>query len=93
MGLKVGITGQSGFMGSHLCNFLKTKENQIEIIDFKRNFFESDVDLESFVKKCDVIVHIAAMNRHEDQEVIYNTLLKRIKIIYMESQKEMVDSY
>jgi len=79
MGLKVGITGQSGFMGSHLCNFLKTKENQIEIIDFKRNFFESDVDLESFVKKCDVIVHIAAMNRHEDQEVIYNTNVGLVK--------------
>ena len=79
MGLKVGITGQSGFMGSHLCNFLKTKEDQIEIIDFKRNFFESDVDLESFVKKCDVIVHIAAMNRHEDQEVIYNTNVGLVK--------------
>lgn len=71
--IKVGITGQGGFMGGHLYNFLGTKSEEIERISFKRNYFENDADLQKFVKSCDVIVHIAAMNRHEDQQVIYNT--------------------
>ena len=71
--IKVGITGQGGFMGSHLYNFLGTKSEEIERVNFKRNYFENDADLQNFVKSCDVIVHIAAMNRHEDQQVIYNT--------------------
>ncbi|WP_298418032.1 NAD-dependent epimerase/dehydratase family protein [uncultured Kordia sp.] len=71
--IKVGITGQNGFMGGHLYNFLGTKEEEIERIAFQRDFFTSENDLQQFVKSCDVIVHIAAMNRHEDQQVIYDT--------------------
>jgi UDP-2-acetamido-2,6-beta-L-arabino-hexul-4-ose reductase len=71
--IKVGITGQGGFMGSHLYNFLGTKSEEIDRIPFKRGFFENEKELQNFVKACDVIVHLAAMNRHEDQQVIYNT--------------------
>lgn len=71
--IKVGITGQGGFMGSHLYNFLGTKTEAIERISFQRNYFEDEAEMQNFVKSCDVIVHIAAMNRHEDQQVIYNT--------------------
>lgn len=71
--LTVGITGQGGFMGSHVYNFLGTKTEEIERVSFQRNYFEKEADLEKFVKSCDVIVHIAAMNRHEDQQVIYDT--------------------
>ncbi len=70
--IKVGITGQAGFMGSHLYNYLGTKED-VQLIDFKRSFFEDDKSLQKFVSSCDVVLHIAAMNRHEDQQVIYNT--------------------
>ena len=70
--IKVGITGQGGFMGRHLYNFLGTKTETIERISFQRNYFEDEVEMQNFVKSCDVIVHIAAINRHEDQEVIYN---------------------
>src|SRR5690606_32209575 len=31
-----------------------------------------------FVKKCDVIVHLAAMNRHNDPQVIYDTNLRLV---------------
>ena len=71
--LTVGITGQGGFMGSHVYNFLGTKTEEIERVSFQRNYFEKEIDLQNFVKSCDVIVHIAAMNRHEDQQVIYDT--------------------
>lgn len=71
--IKVGITGQGGFIGRHLYNFLGTKAEEIERISFQRNYFENQPELQKFVKSCDVIVHIAAMNRHEDQQVIYDT--------------------
>ena len=71
--VRVGVTGQGGFMGSHLYNFLGTKSTEIKRISFKRNYFEDEVELQNFVKSCDVIVHIAAMNRHEDEQVLYNT--------------------
>lgn len=70
--LKVGITGQNGFMGSHLHNYLGLKENIVRI-NFEKEYFEKDILLNDFVKNCDVIVHIAAMNRHQDQQVIYDT--------------------
>lgn len=70
--IKVGITGQAGFMGTHLFNYLGLKDD-IERISFFDEYFDDEHNLKSFVKKCDVIVHLAAMNRHEDQNVIYET--------------------
>lgn len=70
--MKVGITGQSGFIGTHLFNYFGLKEG-IERIPFEDTYFEDKSALESFVKNCDVIVHLAAMNRNSDPQVIYNT--------------------
>jgi UDP-2-acetamido-2,6-beta-L-arabino-hexul-4-ose reductase len=69
---KIGITGQAGFVGNHLFTTLSLDEN-IELIPFERSFFLDDKKLETFISSCDVIVHLAAMNRHEDANVIYNT--------------------
>jgi UDP-2-acetamido-2,6-beta-L-arabino-hexul-4-ose reductase len=71
--LKVGITGQNGFIGQHLYNTLGLFNNEFERIDFNKTFFDSSEKLDSFIKKCNVIVHLAAMNRHGDPQVIYNT--------------------
>jgi len=104
--IRVGITGQSGFMGSHLYNYLGLKDD-IERIYFKKNYFEDDILLQSFVKNCDVIVHIAAMNRHDDPQVIYDTnvnLVMKItevcdkinvapKIIFSSSTQEERDNF
>lgn len=76
--IKIGITGQAGFMGTHLFNYLNLKED-VELVPFKDNYFKSIEILENFVKQCDTIVHLAAMNRHEDQNVIYETNLKLVK--------------
>ena len=78
--IKVGITGQNGFIGSHLYNLLGTKE-LIDRIPFNRSYFENSESLISFVKKCDVIVHIAAMNRHENQQFIYDTNVNLVKLL------------
>ncbi|AIZ42293.1 polysaccharide biosynthesis C-terminal domain-containing protein [Cellulophaga baltica] len=69
---KVGITGQAGFVGNHLYTTLSL-DDTIELIPFERSFFEDSKALEDFVSTCDTIVHLAAMNRHEDANVIYAT--------------------
>ncbi|MFK7812420.1 MAG: NAD-dependent epimerase/dehydratase family protein [Maribacter sp.] len=69
---KIGITGQAGFVGNHLFTTLSLDET-VELIPFKREYFDHQESLESFVEQCDTIVHLAAMNRHEDMNVIYNT--------------------
>ena len=71
--LKIGITGQAGFVGKHLFNTLALFPEEFERVDFKKYFFDSEQQLNDFVSKCDVIVHLAAMNRHNDPQVIYDT--------------------
>jgi UDP-2-acetamido-2,6-beta-L-arabino-hexul-4-ose reductase len=76
--LKVGITGQSGFIGTHLFNFLSLKKDEITLIPYKDEYFQNPSELGSFVKQCDTIVHLAAMNRHGDPQVIYDINLKLV---------------
>ncbi len=68
---KIGITGQKGFVGSHLYNTLGLYPEQFERVDFHKEYFENEKDLDHFVSQCDVIIHLAAMNRDPDPEVIY----------------------
>lgn len=87
--LKVGITGQPGFVGTHLYNTLGLSPDEFERISFADSFFQDEVALRGFVKQCDVIVHLAAMNRHPDPQVIYETnlLLVRQLIDAMEAER------
>lgn len=78
MTIKVGITGQSGFMGTHLFNYLGLQEN-IEQVPFKDDFFQDEKTLADWVQKCDAIVHLAAMNRHGDPQVIYDTNIELVQ--------------
>jgi len=71
--IKVGITGQNGFVGSHLYNTLGLFPEEFERVDFQKEFFEDKTKLDEFTSKCDVIVHLAAMNRHESEQFIYET--------------------
>jgi UDP-2-acetamido-2,6-beta-L-arabino-hexul-4-ose reductase len=76
--MKIGITGQSGFVGTHLFNYLGLQEN-VERIHFKDEYFADEKQLKQFVQTCDVIVHLAAMNRHGDSHVIYDTNIRLVK--------------
>lgn len=71
--LKIGITGQAGFVGTHLYNTLGLYTNEFERIPFKKEYFSNSENLNKFVAQCDVIVHLAAMNRHNDSQIIFNT--------------------
>ena len=80
---RVGITGQSGFIGSHLYNTLSLYPDEIELVKFERSYFENSMQLKEFVDQCDTIVHLAALNRHENPGEIYNTNIKLIdKLIH-----------
>ncbi len=70
---KIGITGQNGFVGSLLYNTLGLRPEEFTRVDFGKDFFDDEAKLDAFVTQCDVIVHLAAMNRHESQEFIYET--------------------
>lgn len=71
--LKIGITGQAGFIGKHIYNTLGLTPEKYERIAFKKEYFDVENDLDAFVSNCDVIIHLAAMNRHNDVNIIYNT--------------------
>ena len=71
--LKIGITGQAGFIGTHLYNSLGLFPEDFERVPFNNDFFSNQQQLEQFVSQCDVIVHLAAMNRHNDPKVLYDT--------------------
>lgn len=86
--MRVGITGQAGFVGTHLYNHLKLQPEKYVLIAFEDSFFDDIEKLSDFVKQCDVIVHLAAMNRHKSEQVIYDTniRLNRMLVDALESE-------
>src|SRR5690554_3524377 len=70
---RIGITGQNGFIGKYLYNTIGLYPMEFEHIEFVREYFEDESKLDAFVSQCDVIVHLAALNRHSDSEVIFAT--------------------
>jgi UDP-2-acetamido-2,6-beta-L-arabino-hexul-4-ose reductase len=73
MKIKVGVTGQGGFIGQHLFNTLGLFPDEFERIEYARDYFDDQKLLTEFVSKCDVIIHLAAVNRHNDPQLIYDT--------------------
>jgi len=100
--MKILITGANGFVGKNLQICLK--EEKIPFITFVRT--DSDEDLETKIKCCDFIVHLAGINRpkNECEFVEGNTdLTKRIAkvllnqklktpIIYSSSTQAQLDN-
>jgi Nucleoside-diphosphate-sugar epimerases len=76
--LKIGITGQTGFIGTHLFNFLALQK-EVVLVPFKDEYFQDSNKLGTFVSECDAVVHLAAMNRHGNPQVIYDTNIGLVK--------------
>ena len=74
--IRIGITGQTGFIGKHLYNTIAFYPNEFERVPFEKYYFDDNELLNAFVKKCDVIVHLAGMNRHNDPDHIYATNIR-----------------
>ena len=88
--IKVGITGQGGFIGTHLYNTLKLYPKEFEIIDCHISYFEDEHKLDRFVSNCDTIVHLAAMNRHKSQQVIYDANIKLVDNLIASCKKAAI---
>ena len=82
---KIGITGQNGFIGSHLYRWISILYKNFKLIEFNREIFESQIELDEFVSSCDIIVHLAGINRHDDENYIY---LKNLELT-----NKLIDSF
>ena len=76
--IRVGITGHNGFIGYHVTQHLRLEPDKYEIIPFERDAFEDEAKLQAFVTSCDKIIHLAAMNRGDEQE-IYQTNISLVQ--------------
>jgi UDP-2-acetamido-2,6-beta-L-arabino-hexul-4-ose reductase len=64
--IRTGITGINGFIGSNLRRYLAYFGEGIEIVEFSRDWFDQPDRMDAFLASCDVVVHLAAVNRHPD---------------------------
>lgn len=91
--IRIGITGQTGFVGTHLFNTIGLFKEEFEQVPFEDTFFQTVERLRNFVKGCDVIVHLAAMNRHTDQQLLYKTNIGLVKQLIDAMEAEKVRPY
>lgn len=76
--IRVGITGQPGFVGTHLFNALGDNPEVFQRVPFEDAFFENESLLRTFVRKCDVIVHLAAMMRSPIEGEVYKVNMRLV---------------
>lgn len=87
--MRIGITGQTGFIGTWLYNTLGLY-SEFERVPFEDSYFDDEQQLREFVKKCDTIVHLAAMNRHPDEQIIYETNIRLVSSLINAMEFEAV---
>jgi UDP-2-acetamido-2,6-beta-L-arabino-hexul-4-ose reductase len=88
--IHIGITGQPGFVGTHLYNELGLYPDEFQRIPFEDAYFQSEEQLRAFVRSCDVIVHLAAMNRHPDAQVLHDTNVRLVEQLIAAMEAEQV---
>lgn len=91
--IRVGITGQPGFVGTHLYNELGLFPEEFQRIHFEDSYFQNEGQLRDFVRSCDVIVHLAAMNRHADVQVLYDTNISLVNKLIVAMEIEGVNPH
>lgn len=74
--MKIGITGQNGFIGYHLTQTINYKCSDYTLVPFQKSLFEDEDSLLKFVSSCDVIVHLAGVNRAQTNEEVYDANIK-----------------
>lgn len=80
--MRIGITGASGFIGSHLLCALKQRRD-VSVSTFQRNGknpFDAS-RLKSFVKNKDLIYHLAGVNRGTDEEILHDNVMGTFKLV------------
>src|SRR4051812_35063220 len=75
----IGITGQNGFVGSHLYNAISLLKEEFSLVPFDRSFFDTRDKLVEWTRQCDIVVHLAAVNRHPDANQLHDTNIELVK--------------
>lgn len=75
--LKVGITGQSGFIGTHLAAAI-LEADDLELVPFEDSFFADERRLREFVRTCGAIMHLAAQTRGPGEDELYATNMRLV---------------
>lgn len=81
--MRIGITGSKGFIGAHLINELKRRKFKVSFFDRPENnlLVPKENNLKKFVLENDVIVHIAAINRGTDVEVVSGSVVATYNLV------------
>ena len=81
----IGITGCEGFFGKNLAGFFSKNKNFL-VLGINKESFNDDYKLRNFLKKVDIIIHLAGVNRDEDQDKLYdmNIQITERLILFME---------
>ena len=69
--IKIGITGQNGFIGKNLYNTIGLNPKKYKRVFFEKSFFDNESKLDEFILSCDVVIHLAGINRHYNDKFIF----------------------
>lgn len=71
--IRIGITGSSGFIGWHLrCRLHQDRD--IEVLHANEDTFLQKSSLTEFVVNCEAIIHLAGMNRGDEDELFQTNI-------------------
>lgn len=90
--MRVGITGQAGFIGTHLAKYVQERSDTV-LVPFEDGFFSDDGRLRDFVKRCDVIIHLAAASRMPSEQELYDLNVGLVKKVIAAMEAENVTPF
>lgn len=76
---QIGITGAEGFLGWHLRAYFYSQG--IAALCVTRTIFASPQQLAELVGQCDVVIHLAGINRGDDVELEHTNVMLTEKLI------------
>ena len=81
--MKIAITGYTGFIGKHLVNTLlyKNNFNKDNICLVNKNEFNNSTVLNKKLSDCEIIIHLAGVNRHHDSDFIYSENIRLTELL------------
>ncbi len=88
--MNILITGYNGFIGKNLVHYLE-KQNNIKLFKFGKN--NNLIDLEKYVKKCQIIFHLAGENRNKNHSQFIDNNFKLTKDLVNFIRKKKKKTY
>lgn len=84
--MKVLVTGSEGFIGKHMCTLLKRSGH--EVLPFDLGISEDK--LKENISNCDIVIHLAGVNRPLTNEEFYNgntNFTKKVVDLVLDSKR------